>query len=198
MKKYIIAILLSVFVLIIAGAALQTTATQLRLVRADGGEDFASAAAVVVSLLTAGDAGNRSATAWDIGANAELTSVNAPKFYFAAEAADKTFGATCVAYAATNGPGQIVCTIAATTGNQEMVKWPNSKISVDRFWVDEVVVTSYWPKTVTVGSSGGGDNGVACLWFDGMGSRYYKWYIWTADGTTGTEAANVSVWGAYF
>ena len=67
-----------------------------------------------------------------------------------------------------------------------------------RFWVDTCVVTDFWAKDVTVGDSGGGNDLVTTLFFDGMGRRWYKWYVWDADGATGVQASNVSVWGGYF
>ena len=181
--------------------SLQTTQTQLELVRADAGEDAATLAAAF-NRATSGDAANRPADAWDLTPYGGVSSGNAPYFHFTTDGDNETFSAACFAYGDLNAPAQLVCTIEATGGSQAVVKWPDTKIDVaSRFWVDTAVVTAYWPKTLTAGgsnNSGGAGDTVYTLWFDGMGRRWYKWYVWDADGVTGTETGSVSVWGGYF
>lgn len=197
MKKFllVLAVLGVVFAL---GSALQTTQTALTEVRDDGGEDGASLAAIL-DIATAGDSASRPSDAWDLGSYGAVSSGNSVYFNFAVNADGATFKAACFAWGEENGPAQLVCTIDVTGGAQAVIKWPDSQLDVTRFWVDTATtVTDYWPKTVTVGGSGGANDLVTTLFFDGMGKRYYKWYVWDADGTTGTQASNVSIWGGYF
>ena len=199
MKKIFYGLATLMLVAAVAGfVALGTTQTGLTLVRVDGVED-SSSLATAFFVKTQGDFGHKASDAWELPDTDDESAANAPIFYFTTDGEGLTFSAACYGYRAINGPAQLVCTIAATGGSQQVVAWPDTGTLVsNRTWVDTVVVTSFWPTTVTVGSSGGGNNVVTGVWFDGQGCKFFKWYVWDANGTAGAEASNVSIWGGYF
>lgn len=198
-KKVLLSIgILTVAAFIFGFVSLSTVQVGLVEVRADAGEDAASLEAAF-PVFGQGDFAQKSSTAWEVPQVDDESPANAVAFNFTTDGNDKTFSAACYAYRATNGPAQLVCTITAVGGNQSVVRYPvGDAMEIQRNWVDTATVTDFWPKTVTVGSSGGGNDVVTTLWFDTMGHRFFKWYIWDADGVTGAEARFVSVWGSYF
>ena len=200
MKKTIsLIVCLAVLALVLGFTAQGTTQEGLTKVRSDGPEDSTSMTNAFNYRLI-GDFANKSSAVWTLPGTDNETAANAVKFYFTTDGLGKTFNAVCYGYTAINGPSQMVCTIAATGGNMKVVSWPDTGLPAihTRTWVDKIEIATYWPKSVTTGSSGGGDEIVSCLWFDGMGCKHFKWYVWGADGSTGVEAGYVSIWGSYF
>ncbi len=198
-KKILYSVAGIVVVLIAAGfVALGTTQTGLTEVRAEAGEDGSSLTGAF-NYRTKGNFGEKSVTAWELPDTDNESAANTVKFYFSADGNGKTFSASIFAYTAINGPAQLVCTIAATGGAQRVILWPDGSVAEpDRFWVDTISITDLWPKTVSAGTSGSGNDLVTTLFFDTMGCKFFKPYVWNADGSTGTEAGNVSIWGSYF
>lgn len=205
MKTKLLAFLLILAVLSIGFDSLSTEHVGLVRVRPEGNED-GSSLADAFDLTTEGDFAQKGTlvkaggNVWALPVRDNSTSpANSAHFYFSGgSAANKTFNAACFAYRTSNGPAQKVCEVVVTLGTQAMVVYPDTGDAVTRFWADQIVVTDFWPKTVTAGDSTGDNNIVASIFFDGMGCKFFKWIIWNADGTTGTEAENVIVWGAWF
>lgn len=192
------------FIYSAAFMSVSTEQTGLVRARAEGDEDGASLAAGIDlttegNFAQKGDADRSVGGVWALPKSGKESPANAVQFYFTGgAAADKTFNAACFGYKESNGPALKVCELVAILGTQAMVEYPDSKQAATRFWADTITVTSFWPKSVTTGSSGAGNDIVGTVWFDTMGCRYFKWVIWNADGTTGTEAGDIIVWGSYF
>lgn len=197
-KKILYSIVVVISLVAVVGfVPLGTTQTGLTLVRADAGED-GSNISNAFSYLSQSDFGSKSATAWELPDTDSESAANAVKFYFTTDGDGKTFSAGCFAYSAINGPAQLVCTIACTGGKQRAMVFPNGTAASGRNWVDTITVIDRWPKAVSTGSSGAGNDIITVVFWDTMGDKFYKWYVWDADGSTGTEAGNVSTWGSYF
>lgn len=193
----ITSLLVLVTILIFGFESLSTTQTGLEIVRVDAGEDAASQQAAF-AVFTQGNFANKSGTAWQVPDTDDESPANAVGFYLTTDGNNKTFSAACYGYKAVNGPAQLVCTVAATGGQQLVIAYPvGDQTAIQRNWVDTVVITDRWPKTVSSGSSGNGNDVATMIWWDTMGCRFFKWYIWDADGS-GSEARFVSVWGTYF
>ena len=199
MKKMLsIITLLAITALIVGFVALGSTQTGLTSVRADGVEDSSSLATAFL-IKTQGNFSNKSSTAWELPSTGTESAVNTPKFYFTTDGENLTFSAACVGYTATNGPAQLVCTIAATGGNQQVVAWPDTGLpAANRTWVDTIVITSRWGSVVSTGVTADGNNTVGELSFDGRGCKFFKWYVWDANPLTAGEAGSVSIWGSYY
>ncbi len=199
----ILALLMS-FAFVAAFDTLSTEQAGLVRARAEGNEDGSSLANAFDVTATGnfaqkGDADQSVGGVWALPKTNKEGPANAVQFYFTAgSAANKTFNAACFGYKESNGPALKVCEVVVTLGAQAIVTYPDTQVAVTRFWADTLTITSFWPKTVTAGSSGGGNDIAATLWFDTMGCRYFKWVIWNADGSTGTEAGDIIVWGSYF
>ena len=87
-----------------------------------------------------------------------------------------------------------------TLGTQQVIVYPhnNEATTSTRFWADTLLVTwDAWPKDVE-STSTTGRNSIAEIWMDDTGSRYWFMQISDADGSTGTEAGDISVFYRYF
>jgi len=165
------------------------------LLRAEANED-----ATALDLTTKGDFANMPATAVRLGSNAGANNaVGALQLIFCGgAAADKTFTYTIYAWRTGNGPAEFVATGTGTLGTQAVVAYPHNRATATaKFWADTLTVTGRWNKTVT-STDTSGNNQVAKLLFDFCGYEYIYVEISSADGSTGTEAGNVSVYYSYF
>lgn len=124
----------------------------------------------------------------------------------AGTAADKTYSVNLWAWRSTNGPAQLLCTMANTTGTMQVVKYPCSmrtrglssihsgSTATSRFWSDTVSLTSYLPSSATSQSDYQGNNGLAITYVTLAGEVWLYVEVTGADGVTGTEATMVSVY----
>ena len=177
--------------------------------RNEADENGASGAPDIFVLETASDFANKPATALDLQA-LDLFSPKATKlranliqngiaFSFAGgAAADKTFTYDIFAWGNENHPAKHLINGTGILGTQQVVKYPhNGETATSKFWADTLVVT--WEniaKEVEVTSTG--RNTISEVWFDATGYRYFFTQISDADGSTGTEAGDISVFYRFF
>jgi hypothetical protein len=116
----------------------------------------------------------------------------------AGSAENKTFSVKYWAWAKTNGPAQPQCSVDYTTGSQAVVYYPHNKAAAtDRFWADTATVTSYLAQGVGRNGENEGD-GVIEVAFD---IRQIGWLypeVTGADGSTGSEAGNVTIYYRFY
>lgn len=112
----------------------------------------------------------------------------------AGSAASKTLIWRLFAWAKDNGMAQQVAYGTGETGAQAVVKYPNGEIATDKFWCDTLVVTAYsWLKAIKA-TIGGGNDSVGMLSLQTFAWTWWFMQIEDADGSTGNEAGDVSVW----
>ena len=112
----------------------------------------------------------------------------------AGSAADKTLTWRLFALALTNGMIQQVAYGTATTGTQAVNIYPNGDSASNIYWCDTIVVTEYyWPKPVKA-TPNAGNNSVGMVSLDLLNWSWWHIQIEDADGVTGDQAGNVSVW----
>jgi len=112
----------------------------------------------------------------------------------AGSAADKTLTWRLFTWSIANGMAQQVAYGTGTTGSQAVVKYPDGTTASNIFWCDTIVVTGYsWPKAVKA-TPGSGNDSVAMITLDLLNYSYWLVQIEDADGSTGDEAGDVSVW----
>lgn len=196
-KKAVTIFLFTTFLLVAGFIALGTTQVGLTEVREDGGEDSDTLEHVFNRKLYSPFVFKPDDT-WELPDTDSESAANGVEFNLTTDGNNKTFSAVLYAWKAINGPAKMVCTITAIGGSQQVRVWPDETACVGgRNWVDTVVITKRWPKLVTAGGSGDGDDIMTTIWCDAMGHKFWKWFIWDADGS-GAEASSVSVWGSYF
>lgn len=169
----------------------------------------------ILDLTTSGDFANKPASAVDLF---EFSAVwepevqrsrtvrpimpqNGIEFYFAGgSAAGKTFSWKIYAWRNENGPARYGATGTGILGTQAVVKFPHNGLAVaNRFWCDEIDITwENWPKEVEATDTEGQSNSVGSVWLDGAGYRFWYVEIADADGSTGTEAGDISAWISYW
>jgi hypothetical protein len=116
----------------------------------------------------------------------------------AGAAADKTFTIKIYSWRYANGVAQRLASIACTTGTAGVVTYPHSgDAATDKFWVDTAVVTSYRGASVYALDNAGG-NAITEIVVSNDGFDKIFAEISSADGVTGTEAANVSLYYTQF
>jgi len=178
-----------------AGFFAETYHAPYTLLRAEANED-----ATALDLTTKGDFANMPAAAKRLGSNAGANNaVGAIQLIFCGgSAAGKTFTYTIYAWRTDNGPAEFVATGTGTLGTQAVIKYPHNRATAtSKFWADTLTATGRWNKTVTSTDSTG-NNQVAKLLFDFCGYEYIYVEVTSADGSTGTEAGNISVYYSYF
>lgn len=171
----------------------------IELLRATANEDpNADINSVVITNETAGDYAHRPAEVNGLKRLGDQTN-RTQKVYIALmacarSAADKTFTTDVWLWYKDRGPAKKALSIAWTTGTQKVVVYPHSGASVsDSYWADTAVATSYWFTNI-VSSANQGDNGVAIIVFDPQGADAIYCEVTNADGATGTEAGDVTVY----
>lgn len=112
----------------------------------------------------------------------------------AGPAHSKTLTWRYFAWAKQNGMCQQVAYGTAETGSQAVVKYPNGETATNIFWCDTMVVTAYsWLKAVKA-TPGGGNDSVGMISLQTFEWPWWFMQIEDADGATGAEAGDVSVW----
>jgi len=113
----------------------------------------------------------------------------------AGSAADKTFTVTYWAWRPENGMAQEVCSVAYTTGTQQVVKYPHSKAAAtNKFWADTAALTSYWYADKISRTDYEGNNGMSVVMIVLYGEAWIYPVVSSADGATGAEAGDVSIY----
>lgn len=188
--------------------ALGTISHDLNVARLEGNED-----ASPLDLTTLGDFASKPAGALDLQERSvfetdkrpipvpAILQPNGVEFFFAGgSAAGKTFGWKIYAWRNENGMARHLATGTGILGTQAVVKYPHDAMATatNKFWADTLVVTmTNWLKPVKSGDSLG-NNTATSVWTDNTGYRYWHIVITDADGSTGTEAGNISVYWGYF
>jgi len=97
-----------------------------------------------------------------------------------------------------DGPIRVMATGVGTLGSMEISKYPNTGLgTTNKHYADTLTVTYTWGVTTIYSTDETGNNLVASLVIKFLkGYRYYWVEITEADGTTGTEAGDVSVYYA--
>ena len=189
---------------------LTTLTLKLRIARNEADEDSA-----LLDLTTAGDYASKPSVLGLTGVGVvdiladkyegeTETEVNGIEFIFAGgSAAGKTFGWRIIAWRNSNGPARLAAVGTGELGTQAVVNYPvvpggGTEAAENKFWADNYVITyENWPKEVEATDTGN-SNSVASIWLDAAGYRYWKVEITDADGSTGAEAGDISVfWGLW-
>lgn len=183
---------------IVCGAALMPLDTiheQLYALRAEADEDTD-----LLDLTTEGNFANKPTTAvqWKTATPRAGHGGNGMEVSFiGGDAADDTFTYKLYGWRTGNGAARLAATGTGTLGTQAVVVYPQGGTATSKFWADTLTVTSTWNLTVT-SSDTTGSNGIAVLTFDATGFEYFWCEITDADGTTGTEAGDVTVYYSFW
>lgn len=222
MKRTIILAVLAAAFLVLPAIAVEyatkmTNQTAWELLRTEAGEDPNTLVGTAsITQATAGDFWSKPTDANGIIDLGTIDGLSSDAYAIeiiaigghATDANDKTFTAEIWGWEPENGPAAIICSIAYTTGTQEVVRYPSAMpraqtailkgqaAAVTRHWADTAVTETtpkYWySDMVTVANSG--NNGIARVRIMLYGQRYIYAVIKSADGTTGAEATNVSLY----
>jgi len=161
-----------------------------QLLRAEADEDASG-----IDLTTGGDYASMPDGAIELPGDA--TAGLSKKISFitcAGAAADKTYTVAYYGYMKDNGPAQRIMSVDYTTGTQAVVKYPDTAAAAtDKFWSDTATVTSY--RSALAGKNDcEGNNGVAEVVIYSGGFNKIWSEVSGADGVTGDEAGDVSVY----
>jgi len=195
-SKKLIALIaaLALGLMVVGMNTLDTVHSRYLPLRAEADEN-----ASTIDLTTAGDFASMPAGAVKLLARDDGTGsgVNMIELVFCGgSAANKTFTYTIYAWRAGNGMARLVATGTGTLGTQAVVIYPGGSTATSKYWADTLSVTSRWIKSV-VSSAETGSNETASLAFDGFGFEWIYVEITAADGATGDEAGDISVYYAY-
>lgn len=113
----------------------------------------------------------------------------------AGAAADKTFTITLYGWRLNNGMAQRLASIACVTGTHAVVTYPSGDTATLKFWADTATVTSYRGGSIYSNDGEGGNTTAEIVVLD-EGFDYLYAQVSGADGVTGAEAGNVSLYYA--
>jgi len=169
---------------------LQTQQARYILLRTEADEDSST-----VTLTTAGDYASKpsGAVALDCDANGIQIII------CGGSAANKTFSWKLYLYRSANGPAEYAADGTGILGTQQVVYYPDTGLAAtSKFWADTLVITNQdWLTTVALVDAGG-NNRTSKLVLDGCGYAWAYLEITSADGTTGTEAGDISGYISYY
>jgi hypothetical protein len=200
-KKNILIALVVLFICCNVAVATETVSNQvcksLMLLRAENNED-----AVAIDLTTSGDFASKPVSAIQVPMLplSQQTQVKNLVFYFCGgAAADKTFGFKIYGWRNNGGMAELIAEGTGTLGTQAVVKYPhNGAAATNKFWADTLAISAQGtPETFQVADASGG-NRCAKLFGYNCGYEWLYCEISSADGTTGAEAGNITVYWSYF
>jgi len=196
MKKIIMGFIVGMFLIVmLAMTTLDSVHVEYILCRSEADENSS-----VIDLTTEGDFAQMPSSATRLRTRPDGSGHggNALEFVFCGgAAADKTFTYKIYAWRRTNGMARMVATGTGTLGTQAVVKYPyDSSTATLKFWADTLTVTHRWSKTVH-STDASGNNETASLHLDFSGYEYFYIEITSADGSTGDEAGDISVYYSY-
>ena len=114
-------------------------------------------------------------------------------------AAGKTFTADFFTWSNENGPAKHTVNMTAELGTQQVVTYPHNGVAAtNKFWADKMTLNWENHLKEVEATDTEGHNSVGEIWFDMTGLRYVFVQISDADGSTGTEAGDVSCFFRYF
>ena len=116
-------------------------------------------------------------------------------FICGSDAASKTMNWYLTAWRNENGPAKLAAYGTATTGTQQVVKFPHNGADIaSTYWCDQIVVSWHnWPKAIAATDEDGNSNSVGSLWLDTCGYRYFLMEFIT----TGTIAPATNITAFY-
>lgn len=195
-KRNVVAVIIVMLLLLVMGAAsLKVTYhSPYAVLRAEADED-----STALDLTSKGNFGNKPAGAVELKANDSYEGLQnyVELIFCGGAAANKTFNYKVYAWRKYNGPAMLVCTGTGTLGTQAVVVYPQLGNATSKFWADTLTVADRWLTDVT-STDTTGNNEVAKLVFDTCGYEWLYVEISSADGATGNEAGDVSVYYSYF
>ncbi|MEE9365885.1 MAG: hypothetical protein V3W44_04275 [Dehalococcoidales bacterium] len=174
------------------------------LVRDTAGEDAATFAAALDLAGSEGDFANKPSGAFRIPATDNKTIIPGQSispgvaWIFAlcgTDTANDTFSFTMVGWADGNGMAQVMAHGDCILGTQDVVLYPHdSSTATSAFWSDtnNLDALDLWP---SINEYNNANNEVGIIAVDLTGLEYVQFFIYEADGTTGVEAVNVTVYG---
>jgi len=192
-KRFItlsIALLIGLAVLCSAYVTVGTTQRGFLVLRAEADEDTA------LDLTTKGDFANKPATALELKGNLnfERGVQNIAVAVCGGDAANDTFSWRWLAWSPGRGPAKVLGNGTGILGTQAVVKYPHdANTATDKFWADTLTVTNDYTTTGIYTTTAGG-NSVAELATDLQGYNWTMIEITGADGSTGIEAGDVTVY----
>lgn len=179
-------------------AGTQLVQGDLGLLRDTANEDFEDKAAAIAGLAAGatGDYANKPTT--DIFP-VPLGATAATVYASGTNAANDSFGWVLSGYVTINGPKEIIATGTATLGTQAVVLYPHdSTTATSAYWVDTFTVAeNNWRTSVgvvTQNQGSGALNYIDTITFDPLNLAYLVFDVYTADGSTGTEAGSVTAY----
>lgn len=190
---------------------LNTLTHRLFVARNEADENGAAGAPDIFVLATEGNFAQMPSTALDlqkldlfsprqVKQIAEMQQNGIAFSFMGSSAAAKTFTYDIFTWGNENSPARHAVNGTGILGTQQVIVYPhnNEATVTDRFWADTLAVTwENWPKNVEA-TDEVGHNTVSEVWMDDTGSRYWFIQISDADGSTGTEAGDISVFYRYF
>ncbi len=190
---------------------LTTLTHRLFVARNEADENGVAGAPAIFVLATEGNFAQMPSTALDLQKVdlfsprevkhlAEMKQNGVAFSFMGSSAAAKTFTYDIFTWGNENSPARHAVSGTGILGTQQVIVYPhnNDATVTDRFWADTLTVTwENWPKEVE-STDEVGHNAVAEVWMDDTGSRYWFIQISDADGSTGTEAGDISVFYRYF
>ncbi len=190
---------------------LTTLSHRLFVARNEADENGASGAPAIFVPATEGNFAQKPSTALDLQKldlfspretkhSAEMIQNGLAFSFMGSSAAGKTFTYDMITWGNENSPARHVVNGTGILGTQQVIVYPhnNTATSATRYWADTLTVTwENWIKEVE-STDITGHNTVAEVWLDDTGSRYWFIQISDADGSTGTEAGDISVFYRYF
>ena len=189
---------LMLFLAVSCGAALMSLDTiheQLYVLRVEADEDTD-----LLDLTTEGNFANKpdKAVPWKTADARSGHGGNGPEITFTGgNAADDTFTYKLYGWRTGTGAARLIASGVGTLGTQAVVIYPQGGAATSKFWADTLTVTQTWNLTVR-SSDTAGSNGIAALTFDATGFEWFWVEITDADGVTGTEAGDVTVYYSFW
>ena len=205
MRTFLVLALLFVsFMYTVWAEPLSTVSVGYDKVRVEADED-----ATVIDLAADGGAWqNRPSGVYQIPVARESTSeANAIVFAIAAgidgggDPDNKLLSWRLFAWKDVGAPAEYVANGTATVGTQDVYRFPDNVFPASgtaRQWCDTIVISAQRYIKTVASSATTGSNEIAKLSMDTVGYKYWYWEISSADGTTGSEAGDVSVWATWF
>lgn len=177
---------------------LQTFTSPLLTLRDEANEESSP-----LAIATESDFDQKRSEAKKVDTDSEESNVNGVQIQMGGgSAAGKTFTWLLYGWREANGIATLICNGTATLGTMQYVKYPNDvgafgkgDTATNKFWADTISITgNNFVKTWSVTDSG--NDRAAILSGDLAGYKHLYLEAQDADGSTGTEAGNISAFFA--
>lgn len=193
MKKNLLVALIIGGAIFFMGALNQqvTVHESYRVLRVEADED------TPIALTTAGNFAAKPASAIPFTTRGQQGTQNTIALAFSGgDTANDTFSWRIYGWRMSNGPAELIANGTGILGTQQVVIYPQGGATTNKFWADSLsVTTDYWMRTVAEQTVGG--NSVAKLMFDFLGYEWIYVEITDADGATGIQAGDITVYYSF-